>query len=180
MVLMAVAFSALPALAADLPPASAIVDAEQAERILIDVRREKGTNDATRRAARAECATRVLVNRCVIDVEQRHRPIAERLRALERHAQEIIREDRNRQRNDALAERENERRAQAGEARQREDQGRERELARQSRRDERTRELKERERVAAENLARFEARQKAREERQQKARPADAGTGVKN
>ncbi len=172
MVLVAVAFPGLPALAADLPPASAIVDAEQAERVLIDVRREKAANDAARRAARAECATRVLVNRCVLDVEQQHRPIADRLRALERHAQEVIREDRNRQRNEALAERENERRAQAGETRQREEQGRERELARQSQREERARATKERDRMAAENLARFEARQKARQ--------GDAGTGLKN
>ena len=148
-----------------LPDASTVLDAAQAEQVLEDVRRVRAGNERARRLKLADCARRFLVNRCVDETERLHRLTADRLRRLERHAQEIIRETRNRERNEARAEREQETRERIEASRLREGQAIDQMRAREADRAQRLSDAQARDAAAADNAARYAQRQKEREER---------------
>ena len=149
----------------DLPPAEGIVDAAQAQSVLLQARQARGPLESRRRAALAECATRFLANRCSDDVQRQFRLATQHLNGLERKAEEIIREDRNRQRTEEQARRERDQRERAVQAPQRESAARQRERDRQAEREQRERDAQAREQAAPANRARYEERERARDER---------------
>ena len=148
-----------------LPDASTVLDSARAEQVLEDIRRVRADNERARRLKLADCAKRFLVNRCVDETERSHRIAADRLRRLERHAQEIVRETRNRERNEARAEREQETRERIEASRLREGQAIDQMRAREADRAQRLSDAQARDAAAADNAARYAQRQKEREER---------------
>ena len=150
---------------ADLPPPEGIADAAQAQTVLLQARQARGHLESRRRAALAECATRFLANRCSDDVQRQFRLASHRLSGLERKADEIIREARNRQRTEEQVRRERDRRERAEQAPQRESAARQRERDRQAEREQRERDAQAREQAAPANRARYEERVRARDER---------------
>lgn len=149
----------------DLPPPEGIADAAQAQSVLLQSRQARGQLESRQRAALAECATRFLANRCSDDVQRQFRLATQRLNGLERKADEIIREDRNRQRAEEQAQRERDQRERATQAPQRESAARQRERDRQAEREQRERDAQAREQAAPANRARYDERVRARDER---------------
>ena len=94
-----------PAQAEALPEPAGIVSVEQADEALarVAVAREEAAEH--RYQSLLACAERLWVNRCRVAVETEHRRARERFAALERRAREVLREARNLERNQALAER---------------------------------------------------------------------------
>lgn len=155
-----------PAHAEALPEPAGIVSVEQADEALarVAVAREEAAEH--RYQSLLACAERLWVNRCRVAVETEHRRARERFAALERRAREVLREARNLERNQALAERLALAREQALIAPEAEDAARAQALARDAQRAARALDDAERERQAALNLARHARRQQEREARE--------------
>jgi len=175
-------FTSLPGHAQMLPDPATITSAAQADEALSQVAVAREEAAEHRYQSLLACAERLWVNRCRLAVETEHRQARARFSAVERRAREVLREARNLERNQALAERLAQAREDERLAPQREDAAREQNLALDARRAARALEDAERERQAALNLERHARRQQEREAREQerldreKARKPDAAT----
>jgi hypothetical protein len=175
-------FTSLSGHAQMLPDPATITSAAQADEALSQVAVAREEAAEHRYQSLLACAERLWVNRCRLAVETEHRQARARFAAVERRAREVLREARNLERNQALAERLAQAREDERLAPQREDAAREQTLARDARRAARALEDAERERQAALNLERHARRQQEREAREQerldreKARKPDAPT----
>lgn len=155
-----------PGLAQTLPDPASITSTAQADDALARVEAAREEAAEHRYQSLLACAERLWVNRCRLAVETEHRQARMRFASVERRAREVLREARNLERNQALAERLAEAREDDRLAPQREDAARAQALARDARRAARALEDAERERQAALNLERHARRQQEREARE--------------
>ena len=173
---LAVAWLA-PAVHATLPDPATINDAFAARQALDQVRRERAEVDGRRREALADCARRFMANRCADQVEREHRAARTGLRAVERRADEVIREDRNLGRNRDLAQRERDAELRARSAQQAEAEHLSQRRAREEALVEQEADRLARQAQDEQARAQYEARQKARAQRLGATPPASAAPG---